>query len=399
LRPIALNLNLETSSNSPKDLFRDLIQAPAREKPIAILIDEYEMPLTDYIGEDQERLDDNILALKKFYGTMKGAGQHIHRSYITGVSKIGKIGIFSDLNMLNDLSLDPRFTTLFGYTETELRHYYADYISEAAQNYQRAEDELLAEIKAHYNSYSWDGTEENKVYNPFSIVNFFQSFQFRNYWFETGTPTLLVRGARQQNISLKDLENLKTNADLLQSANLKDFYGIGLLFQTGYLTIKAVELKGWEQEYTLGLPNREVQASFAKHLLTEYLDKPVDYTDFTLSHRLRSHLENEELQAAFQVFAPVITSTGYDVTKHTEGYFHTIMHVLMYSTGLTTFSELQSAEGRLDTICVAYQSIYIFEFKLNGSVKEALQQIIPRTVKFCAEVLCVYAQNLAVQTK
>ncbi len=376
LRSIALMLNIDVSkSNSPKDLFRDLIHTLAREKPIVILIDEYEMPLTDYIGEDQKRLEDNIMTLKKFYGTMKGAGQYIHRSYITGVSKIGKIGVFSDLNMLNDLSLDPRFTTLFGYTETELRHYYADYISEAAQNYQRTENEILAEIKAHYNGYSWDGIEENKVYNPFSIVNFFQSFQFRNYWFETGTPTLLVRGARQQYISLKDLENLSTNADLLQSANLKDFYGVGLLFQTGYLTIKKIEVKGWEREYTLGLPNREVQASFAKHLLAEYVEKPVDYTDFTLSHRLRSHLENEELKAAFQVFAPVIASTGYDVTKHTEGYFHTIMHVLMYSTGLTTFSELQNAEGRLDTICLGYKSIYIFEFKLNGSAAGALQQI------------------------
>jgi Predicted AAA-ATPase/PD-(D/E)XK nuclease superfamily len=362
-------------STTSKGLFRELIHTLAREKPIAILIDEYEMPLTDYIGEDQERLEDNIHTLKKFYGTMKGAGQYIHRSYITGVSKIGKIGVFSDLNMLNDLSLDPRFTTLFGFTETELRHYYADYISEAAQNYQRTENEILAEIKAHYNGYSWDGIEENKVYNPFSIVNFFQSFQFRNYWFETGTPTLLVRGARQQYISLKDLENLSTNADLLQSANLKDFYGVGLLFQTGYLTIKKIEVKGWEREYTLGLPNREVQASFAKHLLAEYVEKPVDYTDFTLSHRLRSHLENEELKAAFQVFVPVIASTGYDVIKHTEGYFHTIMHVLMYSTGLTTFSELQNAEGRLDTICLGYKSIYIFEFKLNGSAAGALQQI------------------------
>jgi Predicted AAA-ATPase/PD-(D/E)XK nuclease superfamily len=376
LRSLAHSLNIDTSINSPKEIFRNLIQTLGQEKPMVILIDEYEMPLTDFVGrEDEAKLEENIMTLKKFYGTMKGAGQYIHRSYITGVSKIGKIGVFSDLNMLNDLSLDTRFSTLFGYTETELRHYYAEYITEAAQKYKCSEAEILAEIKDHYNGYSWDGIEENKVYNPFSIVNFFQSFQFQNYWFETGTPTFLVRGARKQLITIEELEHLVTNADLLKSANLKDFYSIGLLFQTGYLTIKKIEDLGIEREYILGFPNREVRASFAKHLLAEYIDKPIDYTDYTLSFRLRSHLVREDLKAAFQIFAPVIASTGYDVTKNTEGYFHTIMHVLMYSTGLTTFSELQSAEGRLDTICVAHKSIYIFEFKLDGTAEEALTQI------------------------
>jgi Predicted AAA-ATPase len=216
LRPIAHSLGIDTSSNSPKDIFRNIIQTLGREKPIAILIDEYEMPLTDYIGEDQERLEANIMTLKKFYGTMKGAGQYIHRTYITGVSKIGKIGVFSDLNMLNDLSLDTRFATLFGYTEAELRHYYAEYITEAANSHKVSEAVILEEIKGHYNGYSWDGIEENKVYNPFSIVNFFQSFQFQNYWFETGTPTFLVRGARQQSFTLAELEHVVTNADLLK---------------------------------------------------------------------------------------------------------------------------------------------------------------------------------------
>jgi hypothetical protein len=363
------------TASTSKGLFRELIETLGKDKPVAILIDEYEMPLTDFIGEDQEQLENNIFTLKKFYGTMKGAGQYIHRSYITGVSKIGKIGVFSDLNMLNDLTLDPRFATLFGYTETELRHYYAEYIAEAAQYYKRTEADVLAEIKEHYNGYSWDGIEANKVYNPFSIVNFFQSFQFQNYWFETGTPTFLVRGARKQYLDLETLNNIEVNSDVLKSANLREFYSTALLFQTGYLTIKKVERLEWEDIYTLGFPNREVHAAFAKHLLAEYVEKPVDFVDITLAHKLRLHLERQQLKAAFQIFAPVIASTGYDITKHTEGYFHTIMHVLMYSTGLTTFSELQSAEGRLDTICVAHKSIYIFEFKLDSTAQEALKQI------------------------
>ncbi len=371
-------LGIHREGQSAKDMFIDLIIALSKEKPIAILIDEYEMAVTDFVGENEAKLQENIETLRGLYGAMKGMGKYIHRSYFTGVSKIGKIGVLSGLNMLNDLTLDPRFATLFGYTEAELRHYYAEYIAEAAQYYKRSEEDLLAEIKAHYNGYSWDGIEANRVYNPFSIVNFFQSFQFHNYWFETGTPTVLVRGARRQMITLDELENVKTDADLLKSGNLHDFHGIGLLFQTGYLTIKSVENRGWEKAYTLSLPNREVRASFAKHLLAEYIEKTIDYTDYTLSFRLRSHLEEEEIKPAFQIFATVIASTGYVITKHTEGYFHTIMHVLMYSTGLATFSELQSAEGRLDTICVAYKSIYIFEFKLDGTAAEAIGQIKKR---------------------
>ncbi len=375
LSSLARKLNLLTVSQTSKDLFRDIIEELAKEKPIAILIDEYEMAVTDFVGLDEVKLQENLTTLKKFYGTMKGAGRHIHRSYITGISKIGKIGIFSDLNMLNDLTLDERFSTLLGYTETELKHYYAEYITEAARRHQRTEAEILGHVKLFYNGYSWDGIEENRVYNPFSIVNFFQSFDFQNYWFETGTPTMLVRGARLQYLDLEALTDIEVGSDILKSANLREFYSLALLFQAGYLTIKTIDKSGWEKIYTLGFPNREVQASFAKHLLAEYVGKPADYVDYTLSYRLRLCLEREELKAALQIFAPVIASTDYDITKYTEGYFHTIMHVLMYSTGLATFSELQNLQGRLDTICIGGKAMYIFEFKINDTAEAALTQI------------------------
>ena len=375
LSSLARKLGVQIFAHTAKGLLRELIEVLSKDTPIVILIDEYEMAVTGFVGKDEAKLQENIDTLKPFYGTLKGAGANIHRSYITGVSKIGKIGILSDLNMLNDLTLDERFATLFGYTETELRYNYAEYITEAAQRYACTEGAILERIKLYYNGYSWDGIEDNKVYNPFSVVNFFQSFDFQNYWFETGTPTVLVRGARRQFLDFNALENIEAGSDILKSANLREFYSVALLFQSGYLTIKKIERLGWEKVYTLGFPNREVQSSFAKHLLAEYVDKPVDYTDLTLSYRLRLHLEREELKAAFQIFAPVIASTGYDITKYTEGYFHTIMHVLMYSTGLATFSELQNNQGRLDTICIGQSAIYIFEFKINETAEAALTQI------------------------
>jgi len=375
LQPIIEDLGINLTDSSARNMFKRIIEHLGKTEPFVILIDEYEMAVTDFVGGDEAKLQENINTLKKFYGTMKGTSRNIHRTYITGVSKIGKIGVLSDLNMLNDLTLDERFTTMFGYTETELRLFYAEHITEAARRHHCTEAEVLERIKLYYNGYSWDGIEENKVYNPFSIVNFFQSFQFQNYWFETGTPTILVRGARLQYLDLETLGHIEAGSDMLKSANLKEFYSITLLFQAGYLTIKKVEKWDWENVYTLGFPNREVQASFAKHLLAEYIDKPVDYADYALAHRLRLCIEREELKPAFQIFAAVVSSTGYDITKYTEGYFHTIMHVLMYNTGLVVFSELQNAEGRLDTVCIGQNAVYLFEFKINATAETALTQI------------------------
>jgi Predicted AAA-ATPase/PD-(D/E)XK nuclease superfamily len=375
LQPIAEELGLQLGETSARNMFKRIIETLGKTKPISILVDEYELAITDFVGNDEAKLQENMHTLKKFYGTMKGSSRYIHRSFITGVSKIGRIGVLSDLNMLNDVTLDPRFAMLFGYTETELRQYYGDYIAEAALKFNMSETAILARIKDYYNGYSWDGIEENRVYNPFSIVNFCQSLDFRNYWFSTGTPSVLTRGARRQKITMEELENLETDVNLLESANLKEFYSVALIFQAGYLTIKKIQIKDIHTIYTLGFPNREVRESFASYLLAEYVDKGWEETERTIAYKLQTHLQNQELAKAFKIFPPVIASTGYDITKHTEGYFHTIMHVLMYSTGLTTFSELQSAEGRLDTICTAYQSIYIFEFKIDGTAQSALQQI------------------------
>ena len=375
LRPMAKKLNIDITELGSRSLFKQIIENLGEEKGIVILIDEYEMAVTDLVGVDDVKLEENIRTLKKFYGTMKGSSNYIHRSYITGVSKIGKVGIFSGLNMLNDLTMDERFTTLFGYTETELRHYYAEYITEAARRYEWSEAFMLEQIKLYYNGYSWDGLEENKVYNPFSIVNFFQSFRFENYWFETGTPTILVRGARKQHLTIDEMEELKVTSDLLKSANMKEFYNFALLFQAGYLTIKTSERRGLSTIYGLGFPNREVRESFASYLLAEYVGREWADVEFTIAFRLRTHLEDEDLKKAFDIFATVVASTSYDITKYTEGYFHTIMHVLMYSTGLLTFSELQNNQGRLDTICMGQTAIYIFEFKINETAEAALKQI------------------------
>jgi Predicted AAA-ATPase/PD-(D/E)XK nuclease superfamily len=375
LEPIAEDLGLKLADPTAHNMFKRIIETLGKDKPIAIMIDEYEMAVTDYVGKDEERLQENLFTLKKFYGTMKGSSRYIHRSFITGVSKIGKIGILSDLNMLNDLSLDPRFATLFGYTDTELRHYYADYIAEAAQKFKMSQDTIFDKMKAYYNGYSWDGIAENRVYNPFSIVNFCQALEFRNFWFATGTPTMLTRGARRHQITLEELENFTTDATLLESANLKEFYSISLLFQSGYLTIKRKETYESDTTYTLGFPNREVRESFAAYLLAEYVDKEWEETKYTIAFKLKQHLQKEELAAAFKIFPSVVAATSYDIVKHTEGYFHTIMHVLMYSTGLVTISESENLQGRTDTICIAHKAIYIFEYKINATAEVALTQI------------------------
>lgn len=375
LQPIAEHLALALEDTSARNMFKRIIEKMAETTQIVILIDEYEMAVTDFVGTNDPRLDENITTLKKLYGVLKGASQFIHRSFITGVSKIGKISILSDLNMLNDLTLHERFTTLLGYTEKELRFYFADYIKEAARREEMSEEEILAEIKFYYNGYSWDGIVANKVYNPFSIVNYFQNFAFRNYWFDTGTPTVLIRGARLHQLTLNDLDKLEVTGELLGNADLKNFYSISLLFQAGYLSIKEARKAKGGANYRLGFPNEEVKKSFASHLLTEYVGKDWGYVDTTISHKLKLCIENEDWENMFRIFPPVIESTSYNVNKFVEGYFHTIMHVLVYSTGLVTFSELESQQGRLDMVTATYTAVFIFEFKQNESAASAISQI------------------------
>jgi Predicted AAA-ATPase len=259
LNKIATHFELTLEGDSPRVLFRDLIEKVRKKvgKNVVILIDEYDKPIIDFIDPyDLKKADEHRDILKSFFGILKDTSKYIRFLLITGVSKFSKVSIFSDLNHLHDLTLDPNFAGLCGYTQSELEHFFEPY-------FKVMPPETLGKMKAWYNGYSWDA--KTFVYNPFSVLNFFQSRMYHNYWFVSGTPTFLTRLLRKRfeyKLEEKKVSNLILESFTLEKLDTLDIDS--LLLQTGYLTIKEITPRG---QFILNYPNEEVKQAFGQFLL------------------------------------------------------------------------------------------------------------------------------------
>ena len=372
---IARSYQISLSATTSKNRFTELLQTLSQNgKNCVVLIDEYDKPITDLLTEP-DKAAEHVKVLKNFYGVLKSQDQHIHLAFITGVSKYGKVSIFSDLNNLYDITTDPEFATLTGYTPEEVAMYFKEHQAQVATTMKVSEEQLLAQMKYWYNGYSWDA--KTSVYNPFSLMSFFQMGSFRNYWFSTGTPTFLTQELKQQQTAAYELSALSAPDSLLASGDLDHVDIIALLFQTGYLTIKAAQPPSFftEPRYTLGFPNREVAVSFQQYLLAEYLEEPVNQTARTYVLPLIDSLLATDWETFFSLVQSAFSSIPYVLFDKKEKYFHSIMHVLLGTTGMQTYSEVLTNRGRMDTVVVTLEHVLIFEFKIDQPAAEALQQI------------------------
>ena len=247
-------LNLQLSKPTLKERFEELIVKASAQGKVVLLIDEYDKPIIDYI-EQPDKANENREILKQFYSIVKDSEPYIRFLLITGVSKFSKAPIFSDLNNLEDITVSESMNDLVGITQQELETYFIDDIKKLTNKFETTETELLKQVMEWYNGYNWGG--DNTLYNPFSLISFFQREQFSNFWFEAGTPTFLIKQVKCQNDI--NFENLNTTQSQFSCFNLGDFSPMALLFQTGYLTIKKYDHK--RLLYTLCYPNKEVKHS------------------------------------------------------------------------------------------------------------------------------------------
>lgn len=239
--------------------FSQLIKELSIKGKVAILIDEYDKPIIDNI-DDPETARGNRKVLKEFYGVLKSADRFIKFVLITGVSRFARVSVFSDLNNLDDITLDSGYSTLMGYTEDELRTFFKGRIEELGKEWGGG-DQLINGIRDWYNGYSWDGT--HFVYNPFSVLNFFQKKKVGGYWFATGTPTFLVKLLREKGWDARQYEEIPVGEYIFETYDIENLETISLLFQTGYLTVKSrtnpSPSSGKAVEYILTYPNKEVR--------------------------------------------------------------------------------------------------------------------------------------------
>lgn len=264
----AKEYDVEISNISLSTQFVTLIQGIAQKnKPVVLLIDEYDKPIIDFFTEPEKaKINKNIL--RDFFSPLKGLDTQglLHFLFIAGISKFSKVSLFSDLNNLTDLSISIHATDLVGITQTELENNFQPYIESVANKFELPQTEVMATIKEWYNGYSFDGNSQ--LYNPFSLLSFFYHQEFENFWFETGTPTFLVESIRDKGINPKDFERIRVDNLFFTKFSLEDLDIVGLLFQTGYLTIKKLERQKFRKTYILSYPNEEVRYSMTYHLLS-----------------------------------------------------------------------------------------------------------------------------------
>jgi len=237
-----------------RQLYQQLYQKTGQK--VVVLIDEYDKAITDYL-DDMPTAEANRSLLRHFFVVLKGAEEMLRFVLFTGVSKIGKLSVFSGLNLLEDISLDAQFANLLGYTEKEIDYHFGNRLKSWAIEMGCTYSQILEIIAQWYNGYSWGGPEN--VYNPWSFMNALKKKKIRAFWHETGTPKFLIDALKQQALPLPNLEGFWATEDLQGSASLEDMNARSLLWQTGYLTVKGMRGHDDDTEYQLGLPNREVR--------------------------------------------------------------------------------------------------------------------------------------------
>ncbi|NOQ36400.1 MAG: AAA family ATPase [Methylococcaceae bacterium] len=366
----AKQYNIQLSNNYPPNRFGELIQALYEQTgmPVVILIDEYDKPILDNLKKPDfaETIRDE---LKNLYAVIKDHDTYIKFALLTGVSKFSKVSLFSGLNNLRDISLNPDYASLCGYTEAEIKQVFAE----------RLEGVDFKKLARWYNGYNFLG--EN-VYNPFSILLYLDSKEFDNYWFETGSPSFLLKLIKSGQYAAPDLENISLTKSCLGSFDINDITLETLLFQTGYLTIKSVESFGGDKLFHLSYPNQEVKASLNQYLLSDLIrGNPSDNAKNRMA--MYKALQQADFVSLKQTIVRLFASIPHDWYRknqmsHYEGYDASIIYSCFCAFGFTVIAEDSTNKGRIDLTVMLDNKVFIIEFKALDEQAEqgtALAQI------------------------
>ncbi len=358
--------------DSLKNQFRELLEKLSKKKGrVVLLIDEYDKPIIDYISHEIGRAKENQQTLKNFYSVIKDSDPYLRLVFITGVSKFSRVSIFSDLNNLYDITMSEDYVSMLGYTQEELEYYFSTYLDFFCRTKNYTREDALRQIQKWYDGYSWDG--EIFVYNPFSILLFFRDRRFANYWFKTATPTFLIDIIRKE--KYYDFDGIQVGETAFDSFDIERLNIEGLLFQTGYLTIKKYDRE--TRLYTLGYPNQEVKESMLEYLVDAFSQVPHPQVRSYSVEVVRA-LKVEDFEKVKNIFNALLYALPHHLHQDSESFYHAIIHLFFNYMGLDVHSEVNTARGRADALLELDDKVYCFEFKLNRSATEALRQIKER---------------------
>jgi len=359
------------SDRKPEERFYQVIRYAYKKtgQRVVVLVDEYDKPLLQAIGSAElQEAYRNIL--KAFYGVLKSMDGYIQFAMLTGVTKFGKISVFSDLNNLDDISMREPYVDLCGVSEQEIHDNLEEELHELAKLQNMTYEATCAKLKEYYDGYHF---AENTIgiYNPFSLLNTFKYNKFSNYWFETGTPSYLVELLKQSHYDLERMANEATSSDVLNSI-YEDLNPIPLIYQSGYLTIK-----GYDERfgiYQLGFPNREVEEGFVRYLMPFYTNVNKVESPFEIQ-KFVCEIELGQPDAFLRRLQSFFADTPYELARQLELHYQNVLFIVFKLVGFYTQVEYHTSMGRVDLVLKTNDYIYVMEFKLEGTAQEALKQI------------------------
>ena len=388
VKKIAKDYEILLEEDGYDRIFAEFIQKLSKKtgKKVVLLIDEYDKPIINYIEKDNTtQAETNRNILKSFYGVLKDNGEYLRFVFLTGVSKFSKVSIFSDLNYFTDLTLDTRYATICGFTEAEVRQNCPQGLIDLAEKENVTVEAIVDKIRFWYNGFSWNA--EEFVYNPYSTMRLMDSLQFKNYWFETGTPTFLVKLLNKTyEYQLKDI---KLNSSIYEWYDLKELDYLSIMLQTGYLTFKK---HLGEDYYIASYPNKEVENAFCEMLLGGYLHKHPARMSVTVLD-IKEAFERHDIEKVIEILTDMFDTLpsqffheDYEIldaqgNKKTisravgESFYHAVIYLVFNILGIRMPVEVSSKQGRIDAVVETAGYIYIFEFKKDKKAKVAIDQI------------------------
>ncbi|HEW97788.1 MAG TPA: AAA family ATPase [Beggiatoa sp.] len=368
-----------------KAYFKNIIVALSKKYgKVVVLVDEYDKPIVEYM-DDIEMAAKNREILRNFFGVLKSSDAFLRFVFLTGVSKFARVSIFSDLNHLLDITLSKQFATLLGYTQNELESYFDQHMQTLCFELGLKKAQLLAEIKTWYDGYSWNA--KDRMYNPFSILNLFAMRRFSNYWFATGTPTLLIKLIKQTRRDITEFENKAVSEIIFDSYNIENLNVFALLFQTGYLTITHVDKKARTPQYILNYPNFEVKEAFITYLFESFTQNGLEEIQPT-AEELRSYLQTENIEGFMNLIRALFAKIPYPLHIEQEAYYHSLFYMISILMGVEIDLEVLTDKGRIDGVLTLEDKIYLIEFKygkagtsMDTLTNQAIKQIRTKNYK------------------
>lgn len=361
--------------------FRHVLRAAHEQtgRRAVVLIDEYDKPILDVLDVDTLLEDRHRNVLKAFYSVFKAADEHLQFVLLTGVTKFSQVSVFSGFNQPKDISMDGRYEALCGITQDEIDRYFPQPIADMAADYRCTPGEMKQRLKQQYDGYHFSDRLTD-VYNPFSLLNALDSRRIYDYWFRSGTPTYLIRLLAHFNENINELTGKYYRPEEFVDYKADVERPLPMIFQSGYLTIKNYNFQF--NTFLLDFPNNEVKNGFLTMLATSYL-KPQEEMG-TWIRSVVMTLQEGDTDRLRTLFTSFLASIPYTMRRkegeaERERYFQYTFYLIMRLVSVyTVYVEKAQSQGRVDCVVETPQYVYIFEFKLDGTAAEALQQIEDR---------------------